>query len=197
MERELTAWLVRYGPPLLFAAQVLGLFGLPIPDEFLLTLAGALIAAGTLSGPWTASAAVAGCLTGITLSYILGRSVGLPVLRKLAGRHLDVLETAQAWFRRFGGWLLAFGYFVPGVRHVTAIAAGSGCLSYPRFAVWAYPGGVVWCAVFLGLGYYAGGRWREVLEAARHHLTSAAAVIAIAAMGYVVFRAAGRRRAHP
>src|SRR4051794_5800720 len=147
-------WLVRYGAPVLFAAQVFGIFGLPIPDELLLTLAGALIAHGTLHASPTIAAAIAGCLAGITISYGIGRGVGVKVLRATFKHHIAHLERAQALFRRFGGWLLAFGYFVPGVRHVTAIAAGSGCVNYPTFAIYAYPGGILWCAVFLALGYF-------------------------------------------
>ena len=49
MEQHFLEWLVHYGAPVLFAAQVLGIFGLPIPDEFLLTLSGALVKKGDLS----------------------------------------------------------------------------------------------------------------------------------------------------
>src|SRR5262249_52499767 len=48
VEDELVRELVRYGAPLLFFAQVFGIFGLPIPDELLMTVAGALIASGRL-----------------------------------------------------------------------------------------------------------------------------------------------------
>ena len=152
---------------MLFFAQVFGIFGLPIPDELLLTIAGALVASGRLNPFSTAAAAVSGCLTGITLSYAVGRWVGLHVVRARFTRHHDAIERAQGLFRRFGGWLLAFGYFIPGVRHVTAIIAGSGCLDYRTFVAYAYPGGTLWCAVFLGLGYVAGDRWPEVVHAAR------------------------------
>jgi len=193
MERQLTVWLVRYGAPMLFAAQVLGIFGLPIPDELLLTMAGAMVAKGLLDGSATVIAAVSGCLTGITLSYLVGRVVGIKLLRATFERHLAHLERAQAMFRRFGGWLLVFGYFVPGVRHVTAIAAGSGCLSYPAFARYAYPGGFLWCAVFLAFGYYSGDRWPAVARSARSHLAIVAGVLACVAVAYAVVRIALHR----
>src|SRR5262249_31406799 len=100
--------------------------------------------------------------------------VGLPGLHARFKSHRDTIERAQAWFGRFGGWLLTFGYFIPGVRHVTAIAAGTGCLNYPRFAAFAYPGAVLWCGTFLGLGYFAGDRWPEVAGAVRAHAAQAA-----------------------
>ena len=57
------------------------------------------------------------------------------------------------WFRCFGRWLLAFGYFIPGVRHVTALAAGSA-LDYETFARYAYPGAVLWSCTFVALGLH-------------------------------------------
>jgi membrane protein DedA with SNARE-associated domain len=194
VERQFIEWLVRYGAPMLFLAQVFGIFGLPIPDELLLTLAGALIAKGVLHGPSTVSAAIAGCLSGITLSYVVGRVVGIAVLHRVFARHLAHLERAQAMFRRFGGWLLAFGYFVPGVRHVTAIAAGSGCLNYSSFVVYAYSGGVLWCSLFLALGYFAGDRWQAVARTARSTAAVWAGVLLCAAIAFAIAYLAARQR---
>jgi membrane protein DedA with SNARE-associated domain len=189
MERVVLEWLVRYGAPTLFFAQAFGLFGVPIPDELLLTLAGALIRKGQLNGPAAISAAVGGALCGVTLSYGLGRVVGLRVLRQRIHLNQRALDRAVRWFQRFGVWLLAFGYFVPGVRHVTAILAGSAPLEYPTFARYAYAGGVLWCSVFLGLGFYAGDEWRKVAPYARAHLPIATIVVA---GGMVLFLVARR-----
>jgi membrane protein DedA with SNARE-associated domain len=195
VERDLIAWLLRFGAPLLFFAQVFGIFGLPIPDEFLMTVAGALVASGRLKLSSTVAAAVLGCLTGISFSYAAGRWIGLPFLHARFKRHRYAIERAQQWFQRFGGWLLAFGYFIPGVRHVTAIIAGSGCLSYRRFAAYAYPGGVLWCAVFLTTGYIAGDRWPEVVHAARSQLARIAWLAVCAGAAYAVVRAVKAWRA--
>jgi membrane protein DedA with SNARE-associated domain len=186
MERYLLEWLGQYGPPVLFAAQMFGIFGLPIPDELLLTIAGALVRSGRLAPAPTAAAAVAGCTCGITLSYVLGRTVGLPALHRMLRMHEASLARAQRWFRRFGRWLIAFGFFIPGVRHVTAIAAGSTPLEYSVFATYAYPGAALWCATFLLLGYYAGERWEEIARVASRHT----ALLAIALAGGVVLYAA-------
>ena len=194
MDHELVRWLVRYGTPLLFFAQAFGIFGLPIPDELLLTVAGALAASGRLNPFSTFAAAVCGCLTGITLSYVVGRSIGLAELSARFLGHHEAIERAQHWFRRFGGWLLTFGYFIPGVRHVTAILAGSSGFDYRTFAAYTYPGGVLWCAVFLGLGYFAGDRWRQVYHVARTHSPRVALIIAGAIVAYATVRVVAERR---
>ncbi len=191
MEHELVSWLLRFGAPLLFFAQALGIFGVPIPDELLLTIAGALVAKGLLSPHTTVLAAIAGCLTGITASYMLGRGVGVALARVGWLHHNTPLDRAEAAFRRFGGWMLTFGYFIPGVRHATAIVAGSSELTYKKFAAYAYPGGVLWCSVFLSLGYYAGDRWRQVFHVASAHVTIIALVLAGLIGVYVLLRLRG------
>ena len=58
-----------------------------------------------------------------------------------------------------GHWALTFGYFIPGVRHFTAYAAGMSELEAPQFALFAYSGAVLWVGTFLSLGYFLGERW--------------------------------------
>jgi len=160
METRLLQWLSQYGPGALFFAQMLGIFGLPIPDEFLLTVAGALIREGHLPLGWTLLAAIAGCFSGITLSYVVGRTIGMAALRRVVHVSDESFGLAQRWFHRFGRWLLMFGYYIPGVRHCTALAAGSAPLPYQQFALFAYSGGVIWCLSFLTFGYMTGPHWR-------------------------------------
>src|SRR5262245_31173217 len=154
-----------------------GIFGVPIPDELLLSFAGVLIFKGTLSATSAITASIAGCLSGITLSYILGRTAGTRLLRTLR-RHDRHIDRVQSWFRRFGRWLLAFGYFVPGVRHVTAIIAGAARMDTWTFVRYAYPGGALWCGVFLLIGYYGGDQWQTLAGAARLHMARGIVVTA-------------------
>lgn len=189
MERQILDYLVRYGTPVVFAAQLLGMFGLPIPDELLLTVAGVLIRRGQLSPAATLVAAISGCMAGITLSYVIGRTVGCAAVRHLTHGHDEVWTRVQRWLQRFDGWLLTFGYFIPGVRHVTAIAAGTAPLDYPTFSAWAYPGAALWATTFVALGYFAGDRWREWIGTARTH----AAVVVVAALCVIAVVSRKRR----
>lgn len=159
MENTFLTWLAHYGPGVLFLALALGVFGLPIPDELLLTVAGALVRQGKLDPVSTVVAAITGCLSGITLSYVVGRTVGTAALHRIVHVPDAAFQRAQQWFHRFGRWLLMFGYYIPAVRHCTAIAAGSAPLPYHEFALFAYTGGVIWCLSFLSFGYFAGPSW--------------------------------------
>ena len=179
MEQTLIAYLTHYGVVVLFVALVLGIMGLPIPDELLMTVAGALVRHGVLGRAATVTAAFAGSASGITLSYVLGRTLGAAALHRWLHVPEDTFVRAQRWFTRFGHWLLTFGYFIPGVRHVTAIAAGSAPITYGAFARAAYPGAVVWCCVFLGVGYWAGDEGARLIAALHGHVRLGVALLAL------------------
>jgi membrane protein DedA with SNARE-associated domain len=112
-------------------------------------------------------------MCGITISYGLGRSVGLFVLHHY-GRFFRItpekLDRVHAWFDRFGTWTLLVGYFIPGVRHLTAVVAGASKLRPLLFSLFAYLGAWIWTATFIGLGYYFGDRWAQVLGRVQRHL---------------------------
>ena len=153
VEQQLLDWIRHYGATALFGLLALGVVGLPVPNETLLTVAGALIRKGELSLIPTLIAACAGNVSGVSISYLIGRFAGDHYLK----RHLKKsMETLEHWFERIGKWALALGYFVPGIRHVTAIGAGSSGFPFPLFARYAYSGAVVWTVLFLALGYFIG-----------------------------------------
>ena len=151
----LLAWVSHYGYAGLFGLLILGIVGLPVPDETLLVFSGYLIYKGRLQPGLTFLTAFAGSVCGISLSYVIGRTAGHKVVQRY-GRYVRInqerLERVHRWFQKMGEWLLAVGYFIPGVRHFTALAAGISDLEYGRFAVFAYGGAAVWVGAFLTLG---------------------------------------------
>jgi len=164
-----------------------GIVGLPVPDETLLTFTGYLVYKGTLPLPLAFAAALAGSGCGISISYILGRTFGLGLIHRY-GRYVRITEAhvrkAHDWFRRMGRWGLTIGYFIPGVRHFTAYAAGMSALEPPQFALFAYSGAVLWVSTFLGLGYFLGDRWEAVLRIV--HRYAVEATVAGATLGAVL-----------
>ena len=185
MEQQVFAWISQYGYPAIFCLLVLGIVGLPVPDETLLTFTGYLVFRGDLRLPLAFAAAFTGSVCGITLSYVLGRTFGIALIHRY-GKYVWIREEhvnrAHEWFERVGTWGLTFGYFVPGVRHFTAYAAGISSLEYPRFAAYAYSGALLWAATFIALGYFLGERW-EVVSKNIHHKAAVVTVIAAALAG--------------
>ena len=157
-----TLWLIQYGSIALFVMLLLGIIALPIPDETLMVLSGILMSNGNLLVFPTIAAAYAGSICGISLSYVIGKTLGIFFIHKY-GRWIGItaekLEKAHTWFEKYGKWTLLFGYFIPGIRHFTGFSAGTTSLAYAHFAVFAYIGAVIWASVFLSIGYFFGEYW--------------------------------------
>ena len=185
-------WITTYGYGAIFLLLMLGIVGLPIPDETILVFCGYLISKGTLRPLPAWICAVAGSWCGISLSYTIGRTLGLGVVHKY-GRYLHLnderLERVHKWFDRVGHWALLFGYYIAGVRHFSAIVAGTSKLAFPSFVAYAWTGGVLWVTTFLTLGYYLGENWKQIAEVIHQYLLYfSIAVVAIAACYYFVRR---------
>ena len=193
MGHQILQWIAEYGYAAIIGLLMLGIVGLPVPDETLLTFTGYLVFRGTFRLPLAFAAAFAGSSCGITVSYLLGRTFGLKLIHRY-GRYLRIREEhvakAHAWFHKAGHWSLTFGYFIPGVRHLTAYAAGMSDLEAPQFALFAYCGAGLWVSAFLALGYFLGDRWEAVENNIHEYLVylTLAGIVALAV--YLI----GRRR---
>jgi membrane protein DedA with SNARE-associated domain len=194
-------WVSTYGYGAVFGCLVLGIVGLPVPDEWLLVFTGYLIWRGRFHPVLAVLAAFGGSACGITLSYTIGRTLGLGFVRRY-GRWLHVsdenIQRVHDWFKRIGHWALFFGYFVPGVRHFTAIVAGTSKLEFRSFAGYAWPGGLLWVCTFVSIGYFLGDQWQRVFEVIDHNIrmvTLAAAVLVAIYLGcrYWMSRRRGKR----
>jgi membrane protein DedA with SNARE-associated domain len=162
-----TTWINSYGGFALFFLLAIGIVGLPIPDETLMVFAGVLIAKGSLSAMPTFSAAFLGSVCGISLSYLLGRTAGQYLITNYGyyiGINKSKIIYVHNWFERIGKWTLFFGYFIPGVRHITGYVAGTTELQLKRFMLFAYSGAFIWVLTFLSLGFFFGDRWQDFLK---------------------------------
>lgn len=181
-------WISTYGYGAIFLLLLLGIVGLPIPDETILVACGYLIFKGTLRPVPAFLTAVAGSWCGISLSYTIGRGLGKGAVSRY-GRHLHLTEERLArvhrWFDRVGHWALAIGYFIAGLRHLTAIVAGMSRLEFSSFAAYAWSGGAVWVLTFLTLGYVFGDRWQSIAELI-HHYVGYGSLVLIAVAGLIL-----------
>jgi len=192
LEESVLQWVATYGYFAIFWLLVLGIVGLPVPDEFLMASCGFLVFQGHLRLIPTVASALSGSITGITCSYLIGRTVGWKFLHSRAGKLLHVkdehIARVHEWFDRIGHWALMIGYFIPGVRHFTAIVAGTSKLEFRSFAMYAYSGAVIWVSVFVFIGYHFGKNFESILGAFERHLKIASIVLGILILTYLAFR---------
>jgi len=154
-----------YGYFGIIIALIGGIVGLPIPDEVLLAFVGYNVYLGKMSYLLSYVCALAGACGGITFSFLLGIKFGIPFLNKFGPKlHITEsrIERTKKLFAKLGPFLLIVGFFIPGLRHVTAYLAGINNYSFKKFAVFAYSGALIWCFLFITLGRVLGENWSLV-----------------------------------
>jgi len=188
-------WVTTYGYVAIFSLLIFGIIGLPIPDETLLVFTGYLISQGKMRPAGALLAAFAGSACGISFSYTIGRTLGLTVVHRF-GRLLHLndekLARVQSWFNRVGHWALVAGYFIAGVRHLTAIVAGASKLRFRYFAAYAWTGALLWVSTFLTLGYFLGDNWKRLAETL-HKYTLVLSILLVGVIAALYFLGRWRR----
>ncbi|HST75342.1 MAG TPA: DedA family protein [Acetobacteraceae bacterium] len=183
---HLTDLLHDYGYGLVGLVVGLEAMGLPLPGESLV-IAAALYAGSTheLSIPLVVAAAALGAIIGDNIGYLIGRVVGLRLLRRYGSYVLlppERLEVGRRLFAKHGGKVVLFGRFVAILRTLAALLAGANGMSWPRFLLANAVGGIAWACLY-GFGAYALG---HAITRVQGPLGIAAVVVAIVVIAATV-----------
>ena len=184
-------WVEQYGYVGIFSLLMLGILGLPIPDEGLMAFAGYLVFKGDLQLVPTIGASFLGSICGVTLSYVVGRTAGNRLIKRYGrfiGVTTDKITQVHDWIDRVGRWGLAFGYFLPGIRHLTAFVAGMSKTQLSVFARFTYAGGLIWSATFILTGYSLGKEWHAVADTIRPALLSTSVLLVASLLVYFLWQ---------
>lgn len=137
----------------------------PIPSEIVLPLAGYEVSQGELDFALTVIAATLGALIGALILYAVGRYGGRPAIDRW-GKYLRVgpeeVARSEAWFARWGDWVVLGARLVPGARSVVSVPAGMARMSLARFIALTTLGSLVWNSILIGVGYQLGANWDEI-----------------------------------
>lgn len=193
----LKEWIIQYGYAALYGLLALGIIGLPVPDEIMMTFVGYLVSIGWFSYPASLAVCFAGAMSGMMISYLLGKKVGKAFLWKY-GRWIKLtpsrLVKGEEWFQRFGLWTVSFGYFVPGLRHFTCYLAGMSGVRLWKYLIYAGTGALVWVVTFITLGRFIGSNFETVAPLVHRYVALAVVTAALACGGVYLFWK-GRRKA--
>ena len=178
----------------IFVTLGLGILGFPIPDETLIAFVGFLVYEGKLNYLYAFAVCFTGTSLGITIAYIIGETFGNRFIKRCSARlkvNPDHIQNAKKFYVRYGKFALFIGYFIPGVRHLTAIFAGSSIMPYPVFAAFAYSGAALWTIVFMNLGFFLGEKWHRVSAYSNRNIIPFALVVTIFLIIAIYWKATG------
>ncbi|ASS69992.1 MULTISPECIES: DedA family protein [Bacillus] len=148
-----------YGYVAIFLMLVLGIVGLPIPDEIMMTIVGYFTNIDVLNYPLAIIISFFGAMLGMMISYLIGRKAGRPFIDKY-GKWVGLKEKrmlkVEIWMKKYGPYSLIIGYFIPGIRHLTCYFSGIGKMELKTYISFAAIGAFLWCFIFITIGRLIG-----------------------------------------
>jgi membrane-associated protein len=136
------------------------LVGFFLPGDTLLLAAGISLAVGTIHTPLAAFLVVApiAAIAGNLAGYWIGYRAGPAVFNRPQSRFFrpEYVTKSEEFFRRFGVATIFLARFVPIVRTVASVLAGTGKMPFGRFVAASVLGGIVWTDGILLTGYWLG-----------------------------------------
>lgn len=166
----LTDFLIHANPILIYMIVAIVLMlescGVPIVNNTLLLLTGALAALGYLNIWILIPVAILGSISGACLAYMIGARGSRRTFLHLASvLHINRQKAymTRRWFQKAGPWMIFFSRITPYVRPFACFLGGITHMPFSRFCVAALSGSIVWCVVMLQIGMALGVRWHVAL----------------------------------
>lgn len=151
----------------------------PIPSEVILPMAGFLTVSSALTLPGVVLAATIGSLASAYMLRAIGCALSAERLRALVqtkparvlGFKLSDIDRVVGWFEKRGALSVLVCRWVPGVRSLISIPAGTARMNIGLFTLYTLVGSLVWNMLLCGLGAAAGDSWGHVAQNAEHVTT--------------------------
>lgn len=182
---EALPWLHRYGYAAVAVAVMLEGVGIPLPGAILMGGAALLAGQGEMNVLAVLLTAWLAAMAGDNLGYWIGRRGGRRLLLK-AGVSRRRLARFDAFFRRYGVWLLLFGRFFDGTRQLDSLVAGSVLMPWLRFVLADVAGTALWVFTWV-IGLYALDRHAALLHRFLTHINPWVAGIALAGLVILLY----------
>ncbi|UTR05713.1 DedA family protein [Alkalihalobacillus sp. LMS6] len=191
----LKEFITQYGYVGVFFSLVAGIAGFPIPDEILLITLGYLSYIEYFHLSTILFICFIGSLSGMSVSYVLGTTLGAPFLEKYGPRFYFSTKKqlyVHNLFIQHGKWLLLIGFFIPGIRHLIGYVSGITRFHYKTYVLITGIGSGLWTILFIYIGYGLGGQWLLIQEDIYAHKMLYMAVLSFiflsALISYLVYK---------
>lgn len=144
----------------------------PIPSEVILTFGG-FMTTYTELGVWgVVIAATIGSVLGAVILYCIGCVLSVDRLETMISGKLGKIlrlkkgdiRKAESWFMKRGYATIFFCRFIPLIRSLISIPAGSAKMKFPNFLLLTTLGTLIWNVVLVFLGRALGDNWESIAQ---------------------------------
>lgn len=133
----------------------------PFPSDVVVVFAGSLIGLGQVGFVEILSAATIGSTLGFITMYKIGDLFGDKILEqgKVKFIPVEAVHKVEAWFQKYGYWLIIANRFLAGTRAVVSFFAGLSELNLLRTTMLSFFSALAWNALLVTGGFYLGKNW--------------------------------------
>jgi membrane-associated protein len=134
------------------------LIGFFLPGDTLLFAAGFFAAQGRISLTLTLVTIVLAAFFGNIAGYEIGKRNGKRIFSKEDSVffHKKYIESAEDFYARHGGKTILLARFIPIVRTLAPLMAGTAKMNYRSFLIYNFFGALLWGVSITLVGYWAG-----------------------------------------
>jgi len=138
----------------------------PSPSDIVLVVGGSLVGTGAISFILALTFATLGSITGFLLMFYIGSTVDKKVIHSGKFRFIPVesLNKVEAWFRKYGYFIVVANRFMPGTRAVISFFAGISHLDPKRTITLCFISALLWNTIMLYVGFLFGDNVDKVDE---------------------------------
>ncbi len=137
----------------------------PLPSEFILIPAGALVARGEMNFLLVFLAGLGGTIFGALINFFLAMFLGrglVDLFVKKYGKFLFItegkLKKMDDFFIKHGEITVFIGRLIPVARHVVSLSAGFSGMNIFKFTLYTALGGGLWAFLLIYAGYLFGNK---------------------------------------
>ena len=172
----------------------------PIPSEVILTFSGFMTTYAHMDVWLVIISATIGSVIGAIILYYVGRLISTAYLKKLLlgsiGGILHFkpkdIERAKEWFSKRGDVTVLLCRFIPVLRSLISIPAGTAKMNFSVFIFYTTIGTFIWNTILVWLGVYAGESWRNIVNYMNEY--SLITIILILVIGIIIIYRLFRRK---
>jgi membrane protein DedA with SNARE-associated domain len=172
----------------------------PIPSEVVMPFAGYLVHQLQMNMPLVLLVALLGSIAGSLLSYALGLYGGRPIVERYGRWFLlgpKELAWTDAFFARWGALAVFAGRFIPVVRHVISIPAGTARMPLRKFLPPTAAGAFAWNAFLAYMGLQLGPSWDSLGSTIGPYEDALLALAIVGGLAFVAHRWRAGREVRP
>lgn len=156
---QVTNWIDAWGYLGVFLFVFAGNFGIPVPEETVLLVAGFIAGRNGLDLRTLYLVGIASAVAGDCCGFAFGRTGGQRLIERLGRRFKFVRDRygyLQQFFAVHGSKAVFMARFVVGARFMAGPMAGAAGMSFWRFLGWNLLGALIWCSLVITVGFLVG-----------------------------------------